>query len=275
MNQFNKNSFPWIFFLLSFSYSWIIWMPCILQSYKIIELPFPHIVLIGTGAFGPTFAAFLLTYKKEGNIGLKRLIHRGIAYKISLRWYIPIIVVIPVLCILSLVIDYSINSKIPEFDLLYKPWLILPYFLFLFFLGGSLQEEFGWRGYALDIFQSRWSAFVSSLILGCIWALWHLPLFFIEGINQQFIPFGLFFLTLVALSILFTWFHNNTGGSVFIALLFHTIFNLSFALFPQYEMKEGGNHNALLYFTILAILISIFVVLIFGKRTLAIQSETE
>jgi len=71
------------------------------------------------------------------------------------------------------------GEALPKRSVLFDPILIAVSFVYIFFLGGPFQEEWGWRGYALDKLQARWSAFVSSVVLGVLWGAWHLPLFFI------------------------------------------------------------------------------------------------
>ncbi|MBY9007991.1 MAG: CPBP family intramembrane metalloprotease [Candidatus Lokiarchaeota archaeon] len=60
------------------------------------------------------------------------------------------------------------------------------------FLSGPLSEETGWRGYALPKLQSRFNALISSILLGTIWACWHIPLWFVEGSSQSQMPFFIF-----------------------------------------------------------------------------------
>ncbi|RLI25244.1 hypothetical protein DRO57_04475 [Candidatus Bathyarchaeota archaeon] len=110
---------------------------------------------------------------------------------------------------------------------------------------GPLEEELGWRGYALPRLQTRHTTLVSSVTLGIIWAFWHLPLNFMAqppGPQYQ-ATIGMFLgsvVTMAFMSVLFTWLYNNTGGSVFVTLLFHTIVNLStYVVFPVFETQTG------------------------------------
>jgi uncharacterized protein len=100
---------------------------------------------------------------------------------------------------------------------------------------GPMSEEIGWRGYALDRLQTKWNALVSSLIFGLTWALWHGPLFLIVGnsFHESGIPFLGFLVGFMALSILFTWLHNNTHGSIWTAIFFHWIYSYSAQVVPS------------------------------------------
>ena len=95
---------------------------------------------------------------------------------------------------------------------------------------GPLAEEFGWRGYALDPLQARWSALVSALINGVFWWAWHFPLFFMNGMLQNewgvgTVAFWAYAVTVISLSVLFTWVFNNTRRSILAAILLHTMNN--------------------------------------------------
>jgi hypothetical protein len=77
---------------------------------------------------------------------------------------------------------------------------------------GPIQKEFGWRGYALDRPQVTRGALGASLLLGGVWALWHLPLHFLPGATQATLPIWQFWLITIVGSAFYTWIHNHTGG---------------------------------------------------------------
>ena len=114
-------------------------------------------------------------------------------------------------------------------------------FVLVLLLGGPLGEEFGWRGYALPALQERYSWRFASLILGVVWGVWHLPLFYIADTAQSHIPFALFMLSTIALSVLFTWLFNRAGGSVLPALVLRTSVNAWSWVIPIMVMQDGGN----------------------------------
>jgi len=193
-----------------------------------------------------------------------RLIRRAFATGFSMRWWLPTLLLMPIIGFLTAAILSLLGTEIPDWT---APTLVtaLVTTITILFIGGGL-EEFGWRGYALDRMQNGKNAVVASLVLGFFWGLWHLPLFFMEGTTQAeaAIPIWEFILQIMVLSVLFTWLYNNTGGSLLVAILFHTIGNTTGALLPPYFATEIGRW---VYFGLLLIT-SITIVLIWGHRSL-------
>jgi len=91
---------------------------------------------------------------------------------------------------LALLIAVLSGDPMPEAAAFSDPSIIPFAFVYIFLLGGPLQEEFGWRGYALEVLQQRWSALASSAVLGAVWAAWHLPLFSSRGQSSLRNPSG-------------------------------------------------------------------------------------
>ena len=89
--------------------------------------------------------------------------------------------------------------------------------LFIIFIYQSIivwGEEVGWRGFALPSLQIQFHPILASIILGVLWGLWHLPLFWIKGSAQQSMSVQFFVLATVGYSILYTWIYNGTNGSL-------------------------------------------------------------
>ena len=112
-----------------------------------------------------------------------------------------------------------------------------------FALAAGLVEEPGWRGAALDDWQARTPPVVAALSIGAFWALWHLPLYFIEGTYQHGLGFGSlrFWLTnlvLVGLAVLYVWLVNGAGGSILIAVLAHAGTNAAGELVPRSTLGD-------------------------------------
>ncbi len=101
------------------------------------------------------------------------------------------------------------------------------------------MEEVGWRGFALPRLQKQFNPLIASLIIGAIWALWHLPLYFngqyTAGSNTG--PAALAGILLrfewsLPISVIFTWVYNRSRGSLLIMILFHTVFDWTTAVVP-------------------------------------------
>ncbi|MCW7080581.1 MAG: methyltransferase domain-containing protein [Candidatus Methanospirare jalkutatii] len=260
---------PWKFFALALGISWFFWMWVILLGWNVFT--FPAIIFGALGLFGPAIAEIILISRTHDKKQWRDYWQRVFDIRrIGKRWHLVIWLTFPVLNTFALLLSVLAGSPWPEFEtarnLLSEPLRILPFAVFIL-LYGPLPEELGWRGYALDGLQARYNALFSSLILGVVWASWHLPLFFMKGQWQHDVlkfgtlDFWTFIFSPIFLSILFTWIYNNTNRSTLSAILFHFMCNFSGNLIPL--SKQGR-----LYSLILIIILSIVVTLIFGPKTL-------
>jgi len=243
----SSTKFPILFFILAFGFSWLFWLWPVLASLGVLSLPIPNMVWVVIGAHGPLFASAVLTSRSGGWTAVKQLIRSGFDLRMKLGWWLAIIFIPFALAGIAVWLNVALNGYQLDTTLLSQPVMIVPTFLFLFFFGGSFQEEFGWRGYALPRLLSILNPLMASLVLGIIWGVWHLPLFFISGASQAFMPFGTFLMLTVFFSILFTWFFLRTTHNLFSALLLHTAINTSISLFPPIELRFGGNQAAVTF----------------------------
>ena len=124
----------------------------------------------------------------------------------------------------------AITSNLISRETGFKAFIKRNQFLIVGIVNG---EELSWRGFALPRLQAKYNALTSSLILGVIWSLFHLPLFFtLTGPSQTDWSFSSFLLSTVGITILYAWIYNNTRGSVLLAYLFHTAASTWFQVFP-------------------------------------------
>lgn len=127
-------------------------------------------------------------------------------------------------------------------------------------------EELGWRGYAQDVLEEKHSALGASLILGCVWSLWHLPASFIPNTYQAGLGVGtpefyLHFGGIIVLSVVVSWIYINTQRSILIMVVLHATINLAGELFKLSEMGET-------IFTFCWVSAAITIVFVFGKEML-------
>lgn len=255
------------FFLIAFGFTWFFWMPDALS--KMGAIPASPLTGLGfLGAFGPLVSAIVVTAAYERRAGLIALFRRAVDYHFRKRWWFPIMLLLPLFVILAFLMGVATDGVIPPSEVFSNPWILFPAFFSVLFLSGPFEEEFGWRGYALPRLQAKFSALVSSFILGIVWAVWHFPQFLIPG-NGIFYktPIWTYVPTVIATTILFTWVYNNTRGSLLAMLLLHTTFNLSFFVFPVLDTSLGYVY-VLAVFTVAAIVVTG----IFGSRELRRKS---
>ncbi|MFC1787058.1 type II CAAX prenyl endopeptidase Rce1 family protein [Halobacteriota archaeon] len=242
-----------LFFVIAYAWTWLLWLPSVLSPTGYSD-PLLFIMFLG-GAYGPFIGSFSLTFLEEGKEGVKNLGRRFWNLKIAKLWLLISFVLFPLLYCAGFIIAFLIEGTTPVLVWLSDPSILL-YVVAISFFGGGFAEEFGWRGYALDRLQAKWNALISSLILGMIWAFWHFPVWYIAGDSHQSSPFFLFVLTIVFLSILYTWVYNNAGGSILVAVVLHTTYNIMTKLGLLSPM--GGVIYIILFFGLTLVVIPAF-----------------
>ncbi len=272
-----RSQSPWLFVALTFAFSWLLLLPGVLASAGLLALPIPTVALnytlLTVAQFGPTLMAFVLTWRTDGRRGAGALLRRAWNVRIPIRWLAVTLLGPLALGAGAMALHLIGGGHLPAGSLLHQPAAILPYAVVIFFFLGPVPEEFGWRGYLLDRLQARWGALAASLLLGGLWALWHLPGWFLQGSFQYLLPFWAFVLWDVALAVLITWLYNNTGRNLLVALLAHTAVNLSNVLFPTAD-PTTGSVQVFFYLTALYMAAAAGVVLIFGARRLSRERPT-
>lgn len=226
---------PWLFFAVTFAITWGFWLAAIALGVRFDSLAGFGLLLlglIGPGAAGVGFV--YLVYDERGRTDFWNRLAQG--RRIGVRWGLVILLLPVVVTLTAAVVDLLVGGAgaawgegVREFGA--NPMAILPALLFASL--PPLLEEMGWRGYALDRLQLRWSALTASLLLGAVWAVWHLPLFFVEGSFQResvgfATPgFWMFMVGIVALSVAFTWVYNHTARSTLAIILLHGWINFT------------------------------------------------
>jgi membrane protease YdiL (CAAX protease family) len=200
-----------IFFVLAYAFSWWPW-----PLYALGLSPSP---IIG---FGPFLAAVLVLALTGGKAGVVALLRGIVRWRVRPVWYAVALLLPVVLSGGAAALNIVLGAQPPSpAELGAWSGLVPTFFLLLLVPGlGGAWEEPGWRGYALPKLQGGRSALLASLILGVLWAFWHLPLMVIGQIHLTD-P-----LVIVAWTVVFTWIFNNTNGSVLIAMLMHNMNNV-------------------------------------------------
>lgn len=136
-------------------------------------------------------------------------------------WYLVSVFLFPILAMLSFGVFVVIGGNVPAMS------EDLPYALIgVFSIGfiANLIENYAWRGYLQEAFQRNHSVFVSSLLVGIVWGLWHVPLLVIPEAPLEELPILLYMVLIIGLSIIFGWVYDKTKSVVHVTVM-HTIFN--------------------------------------------------
>ena len=239
------------FFVLAYALSWLAWSPWVLSEAgadllpydgERVSLPSNVVALV----LGPTVSAFIVTGAVEGRDGVRRLLRRIVLWRVGPRWYLFVLLGIPAILLVSAAV---LPGALASFEASTLPSVLFLYVVagtFFLFAGGPVFEEIGWRGFALPRLQRLHGPLVGTLVLGTLWALWHLPLFLIPSWDTPHdspLDVVLFVILALAVATVFTWVFNNTKGSVLLAILAHGSFNMGIAsaydLFPTPTVTEG------------------------------------
>jgi membrane protease YdiL (CAAX protease family) len=223
------------FFGLAYAISWALWAPVLTERLSVRGTWYATLLLF-VGGFGPFLSALLLTYVELGFSGVKSILGRLVLWRVSFGWYLVAFYGFPIYGLLATVL-IGVSSPISTFSALQTVFLVLPLSIGTRFLvAGPLGEELGWRGYALPRLLATSNAWVASAVLGCLWAFWHTPLMLVpdwRGTVTVNLFFTIYPLSLVALTLIFTWTYLGTGGSLLIAMLLHASYNATLYLFDE------------------------------------------
>jgi membrane protease YdiL (CAAX protease family) len=224
---------------------------------KILPIKLPISALM---AFCPLIAAAILVYKRRKIKSVKELLKLSFDFKKikDKKWYIPVIFLMPVVAVLSYGYIKMTGAILPESSISLLSGFI---FFFVFFIG-AIGEEVGWSGYIIDPLQNRYGAFKASMIVGFVWAIWHIIPYYQAHQTKDWIVWqctGTVFLRTIMV-----WIFNNSGKSVYAMVLFHTMINISPYLIPGY-----GSHFDPFIFAVLLIITAIAITLLWGTKTLA------
>lgn len=256
-----------LYFALTFGWTWLCWITAAALGLT-VETPVGGMLMLG-GLLGPMIGGVVCT-RKLGKAAMRDYGRRIVDVKrIGLRWLAVIVAIVPALFVVAVGIDTLFGGtggywEEGALQIAANPLSVFLFALPIFLIGP--MEEFGWRGYAIDMLQRRFNAVTSSMILGVAWSVWHLPLFFINGTYQNELGMGtqsfwLFMAGIVVLNVAFTWVHNNTGRSILAAMLLHFMVNFVGQLW-------AFTPNAELYSILLWGAIAVALPMAFGARTL-------
>jgi membrane protease YdiL (CAAX protease family) len=187
-------------------------------------------LLLFLGTFTPSLVALWLTAQAGIPGQTQNLLGKIVKWKLNIKWYLfagGFMVVIK----LFVAVLYKIIIGIwPKFG--QEAWYIM-LIAIIFSTWVQAGEEIGWRGFALPHMSERSGLPISTLLLGVIWACWHLPLFFVKGADTFGQSFPLFLIQVTGLSVALGWLYWRTHGSLLLTMLMHAAVNNTKDIVPS------------------------------------------
>ena len=219
------------FFLIAFAWGWSL-IAIVLAFPETVESVFgelsstnPMFIL---AVYSPAIAAFILVLWAGGPSALKRFLSRFLLWRVHWGWYLFLLFGIPLLFLCANALGGTPFSEPFPFT---SVGAAISAVAFMMVLGP--MEEFGWRGVAQPLLQRSLAPFWAAIVLGIIWAIWHLPAFFLSGVPQGGLSFLPFFIAAIAISLIITPMFNSSGGSILLPALMH--WQLNTPLIPNVE----------------------------------------
>ena len=237
------------FFVIAFAGYWIVMLPLVLAQnalgllpYTVPpvgpsgQLPLSYYFVGALGAIaGPTLASFVVTAITTGTKGVRQLLRRYMLWRVGVHWYLLVLVGLPLIQLAFSTVFLGIaplTAFIVQWPLFFTTFL--PNVL-LIGVTTQIWEEGGWSGFAVPALQQRFGAWRACLVLGPLWAVWHLPFFLVPGVISATKADAITIIVQMVFTIIggilirmiMTWVFNNTKGSILIAILFHAALDAS------------------------------------------------
>jgi len=265
-----------VFFLLAYAISWVAWLAPVLG----LDEPFSTLGYL-VGGYGPALAALIVVWL--GSDSVRAWARQIVDWRVAPRWYVAALTIpLALIALTSVGLELVGTSVDPEL-LPGRVSLVLVSFISIALIGGG-NEEPGWRGLALPKLQEEYAPVPATLILGVVWALWHLPLLAtgpttfhgLAAFVDLAPSIGVRILNIVGIAFILTWIYNGTG-SVLLAILAHAGFNTANStLVPlPLDVISAGDSTTILVVTTVAIWVIVAVLFVTTRGQFGYESVTE
>ena len=224
---------PWAFFAVTFAITWGCWIPIAIR----LPLDSPAAqLLLYVGVFAPALVALGLTAMRRGRAGVRALLSRVVPVPVAGRWWAFALAFTLAIKLAAAVLHRLLSGAWPAFG---SVSLVLIPFAIALSTPVQAGEELGWRGYALPRLAARHGLAGASLLLGLVWALWHLPLFFVHGTDTDGQSFVVYAVQVIAVSVASAMLCARSDGGLFLPMLFHAAVNNTKDVVPS--ATPGGH----------------------------------
>jgi CubicO group peptidase (beta-lactamase class C family)/membrane protease YdiL (CAAX protease family) len=274
MQSFLKRHSLVIGLVLMFLYTWTIDLSN--SGVLPFEVPFSIYITLGWGFI---FVSLLMTWLTLGKDEAVALFKRFFLWRVGWKWFWAAFLLEPVCIVAGVYLNAALTGIPPDFSaaMAYQifgasasPLIFFPvFFLFDLITNG---EEMGWRGYVLPRLQAKHSALTASLILGVIWAFWHLPKY-VTHFNV--VAFGWAVIHFLAFAVILTWLYNNTKGSLLIVAVCHAMSNTVGVFMPMANTVSSENIGSYIFYVLFEVLAAIVIIVVAGTAHLSRTEEKQ
>ena len=256
------------YFILAFAWSWGCWAWLIFSTPADAllagELPPTFFIFALLGGIGPTLSGFVIALITNGKKGAQETVSGLKKIKLPIGWYALSLLTVPALVAIQALLHFLTGRAIT-----YNVTGVMLVMGFIWPLFSSFGEEIGWRGFAQPKMQKRLGVLSTSLILGLIWGLWHLPADYIaySAYGWLFIPIFILLgpITLTAHSVIMTFLYNKTNGSLVLMILYHFTITMTGILSPSFAYSSQTDDLLKTTISVSVICIAALLVVIFSK----------
>jgi membrane protease YdiL (CAAX protease family) len=238
---------PKRFYITVFATTWVFWLFAILFNDGLTNT-----LGMVLGGLCPATVAIITVFTSKSD-ALKKDFKRKIFnfWKLKPLYILAAVLLFSAIVACSILLSTAFGESLDQFsftkDFSFTGVGVLSAFATIFL--AAVLEEVGWRGYGEDSIAQYHSWFKESIIFGFVWALWHLPLFWIPGtyhyeIRQINVLYMLNFLISVApMGFITTWVYVKNGRSMLASIIFHLFINIfqeKIAMTPETKIIETG-----------------------------------
>ena len=216
------------FFLLAYALMWACFFSVV--RWHIPAHGFSGSVLLLLGAVAPSIAALGVTAGAQGRPGVRNLLAPVLHWRVAARWYVFAVGYMAAVKLFAACLHRLAFGAWPRFG--DTPLYLIPVAI-LFSTPVQAGEEIGWRGFALGRLASRFGLGPASVLLGLLWACWHLPQFFVPEADTYGQSFLVYVLQVTAVSVAMAWLWARTGRSLLLPMLFHAAANNTKDIVPS------------------------------------------
>jgi membrane protease YdiL (CAAX protease family) len=223
-----------VFFVLTFLLSWSCFAGAAFVGGGTLSPPsgiaVPAYAIFLLGVFAPALVAIAITARCDGRDGVVALLGQIANYPRQIKWYLFAVTYMAAIKLAAAALHRIATGTWPSFGR-------LPLFLMMIAILVSTPvqagEEIGWRGYALPRLTAKFGLGRASIVIGIIWACWHLPLFLIPGSDTYHQSLGTSVLGVTAVSVAMAWLYWRTNGSLLLTMLMHAAINNTTMIVPS------------------------------------------